>query len=119
MQSGEFIFTSFINQTGWPDGVAWIMGLLQIQYALVGADGAAHVVDEIDNPRRNAPIAIVLSCVIGGFSAFVVLISFLAAMTDVDAIIDGEGGGYLLVYLQATRSLAGATILSILNLGAY
>lgn len=93
------------------------MGLLQTQYALVGADGAAHVVDEIDNPARNAPIAIVLSCIIGGVSAFFVLISFLAATTDINSVISGEGGGYLLVYLQSTGSLAGTTVLSIISLG--
>lgn len=25
----EFVFTVFTNETGWPDGVAWMLGLLQ------------------------------------------------------------------------------------------
>ncbi len=25
--SGKFVFTEFINQTGWPDGVAWLLGV--------------------------------------------------------------------------------------------
>ena len=25
----EFVFTTFTNETGWPDGVAWMLGLLQ------------------------------------------------------------------------------------------
>lgn len=25
----EFVFTDFTNETGWPDGVAWMLGLLQ------------------------------------------------------------------------------------------
>ena len=25
----EFVFTQFTNETGWPDGVAWMLGLLQ------------------------------------------------------------------------------------------
>jgi choline transport protein len=28
-QSGDFVFREFINTTGWNDGIAWILGLLQ------------------------------------------------------------------------------------------
>ena len=28
-QSGGFVYRDFINQTGWPDGLAWLLGLLQ------------------------------------------------------------------------------------------
>lgn len=35
-QSGDFVFRSFINETGWPDGVAWLLGLLQASFGLTG-----------------------------------------------------------------------------------
>lgn len=28
-QSGSFVYRDFINETGWPDGIAWLLGLLQ------------------------------------------------------------------------------------------
>ena len=28
-QSGDFVYREFINETGWPDGLAWLLGLLQ------------------------------------------------------------------------------------------
>ena len=28
-QSGSFVYGSFINEVGWPDGLAWLLGLLQ------------------------------------------------------------------------------------------
>ncbi len=28
-QSGAFVYRTFINETGWPDGLAWLLGLLQ------------------------------------------------------------------------------------------
>jgi choline transport protein len=37
--SAEFVFTEFINTTGWPDGVAWLLGLLQGGFGLTGFDG--------------------------------------------------------------------------------
>jgi amino acid transporter len=35
-QSGKFVYGQFLNQTGWPDGVAWLLGLLQGAFALTG-----------------------------------------------------------------------------------
>lgn len=34
--SGTFVFTEFINETGWPDGIAWLLGLLQAGLGLTG-----------------------------------------------------------------------------------
>ncbi len=38
----EFVFTEFLNETGWPDGVAWLLGLLQAGLGLTGFDAVAH-----------------------------------------------------------------------------
>lgn len=35
-QSGKLVFGTFINSVGWPDGVAFILGLLQSTFGLVG-----------------------------------------------------------------------------------
>lgn len=35
-QSGEFVYTQFTNKVGWPDGLAWMLGLLQGAFALTG-----------------------------------------------------------------------------------
>jgi amino acid transporter len=35
-QSGEFVYGNFINEVGWPDGMAWLLGLLQGAFALTG-----------------------------------------------------------------------------------
>ena len=42
--SVRFVFTSFLNETGWDNnGIVWILGLLQSAYALVGYDVVAHL----------------------------------------------------------------------------
>lgn len=38
----EFVFTEFRNETGWPDGVAWLLGLLQAGLGLTGFDAVSH-----------------------------------------------------------------------------
>lgn len=35
-QSGAFVYGQFVNQVGWPDGMAWLLGLLQGAFALTG-----------------------------------------------------------------------------------
>lgn len=35
-KSGAFVYGNFINQVGWPDGMAWLLGLLQGAFALTG-----------------------------------------------------------------------------------
>lgn len=34
--SGDFVYRGFINETGWPDGIAWLLGLLQGGLGLTG-----------------------------------------------------------------------------------
>lgn len=41
--NGDFVFRLFLNTTGWPDGVAWLLGLLQGGLGLIGYDAVAHV----------------------------------------------------------------------------
>jgi choline transport protein len=41
--SAKFVFTDFINETGWPDGIAWLLGLLQGGLGLTGYDAGKFV----------------------------------------------------------------------------
>lgn len=117
LRDGEWIFRTFTNETGWPDGVAWILGLLQAQYALVGADGAAHLVTEIPRPSINAPLAMVSSCLIGGVTSFILLIAVLAVTSDALAVSEAGGGGLLVVFYQATQHRAGSVCLGVVAFG--
>lgn len=49
--SASFVFTDFINETGWPDGVAWLLGLLQAGLGLTGFDAVAHSKSRYINRR--------------------------------------------------------------------
>ena len=64
--SAEFVFTSFANDTGYSDGVAWILGLLQSALSLIGYDVVLHMTEEMPTPRIDAPIAMILAIVVGG-----------------------------------------------------
>ncbi|KAN0060549.1 hypothetical protein ACQY0O_007004 [Thecaphora frezii] len=117
-QSARFVFASFKNTTGWNDGVAWILGLLQASFSLIGADGATHVIDEISDPARNAPLAMVLAVVIGSSSTFVVLAVLLFVIRDFDAVVSSPNGALGEIIYQAVASKAGAVCLLIFPIGS-
>lgn len=64
--SARFVFTTFQNETGWPDGVSWILGLLQSALSLIAFDVVLHMAEEMPNPKRDCPRALVYSIAVGG-----------------------------------------------------
>ena len=41
--SGDFVYREFLNETGWPDGIAWLLGLLQGGLGLTGYDAVSAI----------------------------------------------------------------------------
>lgn len=64
--SAEFVFTEFSNETGWSDGMSWILGLLQSALSLIGFDVVLHMTEEMPDPVRDAPRAMIYAIGVGG-----------------------------------------------------
>lgn len=101
-ESGRFVFTTFINETGWSDGVAWILGLLQASFGLIAYDAASHVVEEMPAPSRNAPRAMILAVIIGSISSFIFLFTLLFCISNIDDVISSPAGALIASIYQAT-----------------
>lgn len=117
--SGRFasaadVFTKFSNETGWPDGLAFFLGLLQSMFGLTGFDAVSHLVDEVPRPARTAPMVMVMSICLGATSAFIYLVIFLFCVQDFEALVSSPTGPILQVFLQSTKSLGGATALLVI-----
>ena len=126
-QSADFVFTRYINDVGWNNGVAWILGLLQSKLALfcqskslisgsfglTGYDAVSHMVEEMPNPHLNAPKTMVAAVLIGASSSFIFLICLLFSMQDVDLVNSSPAGALLETMYQATSSRAGAVCLQV------
>jgi amino acid transporter len=128
-QSGDFVFRTYINETGWNNGVAWILGLLQSELApsrcgrhmeltlppgsfgLTGYDAVSHMVEEMPMPHINAPRVMILAVCIGASSSFIFLVCLLFCITDVDLVNSSSAGPLLEAMYQATSSKAGAVCL--------
>lgn len=110
-QSASFVFGGFINESGWPDGLAWLLGLLQGAFALTGFDAVIHMIEEIPRPQIEGP-RIMLSCiVIGMFTGFIFLMCLLFVLKDLDNTIESAAGPLLQILYDATSSKAGAVCL--------
>ncbi|KAK5990129.1 Choline transport protein [Cladobotryum mycophilum] len=110
-QSGEFVYGNFINEVGWPDGMAWLLGLLQGAFALTGFDATAHMIEEIPQPEVEGP-RIMLYCVgIGMFTGFIFLTALLFVVKDIETVISAPYGPLLQIFMDATGSRAGSTCL--------
>lgn len=56
--SAKFVFTDFVNSTGWEnDGVSWSVGLLTSVFAFFSLDAASHYAEEVENPTVVIPRA--------------------------------------------------------------
>ncbi|KAL2356859.1 amino acid/polyamine transporter I [Cryomyces antarcticus] len=109
--SGDFVFRSFINQTGWPDGIAWLLGLLQGGLGLTGFDSVAHLIEEIPNADIEGPKIMIYCVAIGTFTGFVFLVCLLFVAGNIDDVIVSPAGPLLQILYNATNSHAGAICL--------
>jgi len=109
--SGAFVFGSFINETGWPDGIAWLLGLLQGGLGLTGFDATAHMIEEIPNADIEGPKIMIYCVAIGMFTGFIFLVCLLFVAGNVNDVITSTAGPLLQILYNATNSHAGAICL--------
>jgi choline transport protein len=115
--SGQFVFQDFINETGWPDGIAWLLGLLQGGLGITGYDAVAHMIEEIPNASVEGPKIMIYCVCIGTFTGFVFLVVLLfVSGGDAESIISSKAGPLLQILYNGTQSRAGAVCLLIFPL---
>ncbi|KAM0303998.1 hypothetical protein ACHAPM_003576 [Fusarium culmorum] len=110
-QPAKFVFGSWINQTGWSDGVVWFLGLVQAAYGLTAYDSVIHMVEEIPAPRRNGPRTMVMAIVMGAISGFIFLVAVLFCIQDLDTTLDPPSGFPFIEVVQNIVGLKGAAAL--------
>ncbi|KAK6335507.1 hypothetical protein TWF696_002281 [Orbilia brochopaga] len=108
-QSAEFVFATFVNNTGWPNGFSYLLGFLPIVYSMTGFDNAAHLAEELDDPEVNAPKAMVGSVAIGGVSGFIFSIIMLFCIQDVPAAL-AASQPYVKMFIDLFKSPIGGSL---------
>lgn len=117
--TATYVFTDFTNTTGWPDGLAWLLGLLQGGLGLTGFDAVAHMIEEIPGASIEGPKIMIYCQYIGistGFIFLMVLLFVSGGAVNADTIITSPLGPLLEIFYLATNNRAGAICLLIFPL---
>jgi amino acid transporter len=92
-QSLSFVFTERINNSGFGDvhgGKFWFfalpLGFLLTQYTITGYDASAHLSEETQGAANGAARGIWQSILYSAIGGWILLLAFLFAATNVDAI---------------------------------
>ncbi|KAI2987655.1 hypothetical protein CBS147344_4594 [Aspergillus niger] len=118
-RDAEFVFAHYdASQSGWPAGWAFFVGLLQAAYTLTGYGMVAAMCEEVQNPHREVPKAIVLSVVAAGITGLVYLIPIMFVLPPVETLLAVASGQPIgLIFKTATGSAGGGFGLLFLVLG--
>jgi choline transport protein len=128
--SAKYVFSGFDNETGWSSGIAWILGMLQAALSLIGSDAATHMSEEMPNPARDTPRAMIYSILVGGVTyvfytfetqmltfrrglGFILMILFCFQDTS-DVLASATGMPITEIIFRSTGSRAAASALTIM-----
>jgi amino acid permease (GABA permease) len=118
-QSADFVFTEFVNNTGWGSGFyVALLGLLLAQYTFTGYDASAHMTEETNDAAVAGPRGIVGSILASLVAGWVLLIGVtfaiqtyadeaVATVPPAQIFIDSVGvtGGKLLLLIVIVAQL--------------
>ncbi len=94
-QSASFVFTDRINNSGFSSGFYWFLvlplGFLLTQYTITGFDASAHLSEETQGAADGAAKGIWRSIFYSAVGGYVLLLSFLFAVQDVEGVNEGFG----------------------------
>jgi amino acid permease (GABA permease) len=82
-QSASFVFTHFVNNTGWGSWLyVSLLGLLLAQYTFTGYDASAHMTEETKSAAVAGPRGIVMSIIVSLVAGWILLIGVTFAIQN-------------------------------------
>jgi choline transport protein len=101
-QPASFVFTEFVNLSGWNDAVAALTGILGVNWGYSCLDACTHIAEEIPSPERNIPKALMATVLVGFATALPLTVAVLFSMGDiVEAINTPTMVPSLQIFIQA------------------
>jgi amino acid permease (GABA permease) len=122
-QSPSYVFTKFVNLSGFGFGGAsiyvFLTGLLLAQYTFTGYDASAHMTEETRNAAVAGPRGIVWSIIISLIAGWILLIGVTQAINDADyATAAAAGSAAPAVIFVDAIGKNGAGLLLLIVIGA-
>jgi len=115
-QSASFVFTEFVNNTGWQSSLyVALIGLLLAQYTLTGYDASAHMTEETKSASVAGPRGIVMSVVVSVIAGWVLLVGLTFAIQSYDNAVAAPDTGVppAQIFIDAVGETGGKFLLLI------
>ncbi|CRG91605.1 Choline transport protein [Talaromyces islandicus] len=113
LHSTDFVFRSSLNEGNWPSqGLSYCVGFLGNVATFVGADASVHLAEEVSNAATTIPRVITLSMILNGIVGFVMMVTLLFCLGDVESVLNSETGfPFFQIFKDSVKSTAGATVM--------
>lgn len=115
-QSANFVFTEFINSTGWSsNAMVFFLGLLPGCGSLIGLDAAAHMTEELPEPRTQVPKIIMYGTIINAIMGLPMTLVYSFCIVSPDNLLTPVGGQPIIqIFVDGFDSLTLTVIGSII-----
>ncbi|KAF7557320.1 hypothetical protein G7Z17_g811 [Cylindrodendrum hubeiense] len=81
-------FGTVTNITGWPNGVAFLIGINGANWSFSCLDVIVHITDEIPQPRTNVPKSLMWTIVVSFGSGLLIVLGILVNLPKIDPTVD-------------------------------
>ncbi|KAK6840122.1 hypothetical protein PG987_005988 [Apiospora arundinis] len=98
-------FGTVVNESGWPNGIAFLIGLNGPNWSFSCLDVAVHLAEEIPQPGKNIPKALLWTIVVGFCSGMFVILAILTNLPSIDGLADNSA---LTIIYRITNSKGAA-----------
>ncbi|GJE92870.1 amino acid permease [Phanerochaete sordida] len=98
MHAASYVFGSagFVNQTGgWNDGIAFLFGLLSVQWTMTDYDATAHISEEVKRAAYAAPSAIFIAVIGTGLIGWLLNIVVVLCSGPLENLPGPSGSAFL------------------------
>ena len=108
--NAHFVFATSLNEGGWPtQGLSYCVGFLGNVATFVGADASVHMAEEVENAALSIPRAICASMLINGCVGFVMMVTTLFCLGDIESVLEtATGYPFIQIFYNSVQSRSGA-----------
>ncbi|RAK94419.1 amino acid permease [Aspergillus costaricaensis CBS 115574] len=117
-QPVSFLLQRGYGTSGWNEGTAWMLGIMNTMYSMTGIDAAIHISEELPQPEKRVPQAMTMSVILSLATCLPLSVALMFCMSDMEAVINSELPSLEVMY-QATKSKGVTTFLSVWLLVVY
>lgn len=116
-------FSVFFNSMGVEGDGSYLLAFLGAALAglflFYGFEACGDVAEEVSNPARRIPLAMIMTIAVGGVSALVAFGGYVLAAPDLQAIVDGKDADPIPAILESALGPIGAKIFLVVALTAF